>query len=128
MSARVPHRRHARSSRIVLVVLLAACHTWRTQPESPANLLAASPPPQVRLRLHDGRRIVVQRPALRADTVVSQAPDDPFAVALGEVDSVAVRKGDTGKTLGLVFLMVGVPALLCAVGCEFGPDFNVPIN
>jgi hypothetical protein len=91
---------------------------------SPAELLA-SPPPQVRLKLHDGRRIVVRQPAIRADTVVSQAPNDPLALALGEVDSVAVRKADTGKTLGLVFLIVGVPALLCAASCEFGPDFKV---
>lgn len=124
MSARVPRRPHPLWPRTALVALLAACHTWRTQPVSPAELLA-SPPPQVRLKLHDGRRIVVRQPAIRADTVVSQAPNDPVTLALGEVDSVAVRKADTGKTLGLVFLIVGVPALLCAASCEFGPDFKV---
>ena len=129
MSARVPRHPHALWPRTAVVALVAACHTWRTQPVSPAEMLAASSPPQVRLHLHDGRRIVVRQPMLRADTVVSQAPNDPFALALGEVDSVALRKGDTGKALGLVFLIVGVPALLCvAGGCEFGPDFNVPIN
>jgi hypothetical protein len=95
---------------------------------SPAELLAASPPAQVRLHLHDGRRIVVRDPALRADTVVSQASGDPFALALGEVDSVAVRKGDPGKTIGLVLLIVGVPALLCAAACEVGPDFSIPVD
>jgi len=94
---------------------------------SPAELLTASPPPQVRLKLHDGRRIVVRQPALRADTVVSQAANDPFALALGEVDSVAVRKGDTGKTIGLVLLIVGVPALLCAAACSPPLNFDGPV-
>ena len=124
MSARVPRRPQPLWPRTAVVALLVACHTWRTQPVSPAELLA-SPHPLVRLKLHDGRRIVVRQPAIRADTVVSQAPNDPFALALGEVDSVAIRKGDTGKTLGLVFLIVGVPALLCAASCEFGPGFKV---
>jgi len=128
MSARVPRRPHPAWPRAAALALLAACHAWRTQPVSPAELLAASPPPEVRLRLHDGRRIVVRAPALHADTVVSQAADHPFALPLGEVDSVAVRKGDTAKALGLVFLIVGVPALLCAATCEFGPNFNVPVN
>ena len=123
MSARVPRRPHPLWPRTALVALLAACHTWRTQPVSPAELLA-SPPPLVRLKLHDGRRIVVRHPAIRADSVVSQAPNDPFALALGEVDSVAVRKGDAGKTIGLVVLILGVPTMLCAATCEFGPDFS----
>ena len=127
MSARVPRRPRSPWPRPAVLVLLAACHSWRTQPVSPAELLATSPPPQVRLRLHDGRRVVVRQPALRADTVVSQASGDPFALALAEVDSVAVRKGDTGKTIGLVLLIVGVPALVCAAACNPPLNFDGPV-
>jgi hypothetical protein len=126
MSARAPRRTYPMWLRTTVLVMLAACHSWRTQPVNPAELLATAPPPKVRLKLHDGRRIVVRQPALRADTIVSQAPNDPFALALGEVDSVAVRKGDGGKTTGLVLLIVGVPALLCAVACEPEIDFSLP--
>ncbi|MGN6390841.1 MAG: hypothetical protein ACTHM9_01150 [Gemmatimonadales bacterium] len=124
MSARVSRRRSS-WPRTVGVALLAACHTWRTQPVSPADVLATSPS-EVRLHLHDGRRVVVRRPALRADTVVSQLPNDTVAMALTEVDSAALRKGDTAKTMGLVLLIVGVPALLCAVGCEV-PDYGIAL-
>ena len=30
--------------------------------------------------------------------------------------------------VGLVLLIVGVPALLCAAACEVGPDFSIPVN
>jgi hypothetical protein len=125
MTARVPCP-YSRWPRTLGVVLFAACHTWRTQSVRPAEVLAA-PPAQVRLSLHDGRRVVVRHPALRADTVVSQAPGDPFAMALTAVDSVALRKGDAAKTVGLVLLIVGVPALLCAAACEVGPEFSFPV-
>jgi len=116
--------RPSRAGATLLLAVLGACSSWRVQPVAPAQVLGQSPPSQVRLRLHDGRRVVVRQPVLRSDSVVSASPGDSSALAIAEVDSLEVRKGDAAKTIGLVALIVGTPMILCAATCDFGPDFG----
>ena len=113
-----------RAGAALLLAVLGACSSWRVQPVAPAQLLGQSSPSQVRLRLHDGRRVVVHQPVLRSDSVVSATPGDSAALAIAEVDSVELRKGDPAKTIGLTLLIVGTPMILCAATCDFGPDFG----
>jgi hypothetical protein len=127
MSACVARRPRPRWPRTVVLVVLGACHTWRVQPVPPAQLLSGASPSQVRLTLHDGRRVVIRQPVLHSDSVASGADDTP-PLAVAEIDSIALRKGDPAKTMGLVMLIVGVPVILCAATCVFGPDFSVPID
>jgi hypothetical protein len=114
--------RHRRSAAALVLAALGACSSWQVQPVAPAELVSGSSPSQVRVQLHDGRRVVLRRPAVRSDSLVS-AIDDP-GVAVGEIDSIAVRRFSVPRTVGLTVLIVGVPALLCSVGCDFGPGFR----
>lgn len=129
-------RRHQgiRAMLATLLALQAGCSSWRVQPVAPATLLAEHPPSRVRLTLTDGSKVELHDPRLANDTVVgmkhatNSRPEDRTAlkpqaadtvtVALAQVDSVAVRKGDAGKSvglfLGIVIGLVLVSAAVCA--------------
>jgi hypothetical protein len=118
-SCRRDRRRHA----VVLVLTLAGCTSWHTETVAPRELLSRSQPDQVRAALHDGRRVLVHRPVVRSDSVVSGDPADTARLALEDIESIALRRVDPAKTVGLVVGVVAVPAILCAATCEFGPNF-----
>jgi hypothetical protein len=114
--------RYRRSVAALVLATLGACSDWQVQPVAPAELVNGSSPSRVKVHLHDGRRLVLRQPAVRADSVVGAA-DGP-GVAVAEIDSIAVRRFSVPRTVGLTALIVGVPALLCSVGCDFGPGFR----
>jgi len=116
--------RHRRASAALLLAILGACSSWQVQPVAPAELLGRSSPSQVRVQLHDGRRVVVGHPALRSDSLVGTAAGAADAVAVTDIDSIAVRRFDLPRTLGLTVLIFAVPAVLCAATCEIGPSFG----
>ena len=114
--------RHRRTGAILLLTALAACSSWQVQPVAPAELVSGSSPSQVRVQLHDGRRLVLRQPSVRADSLVGWG--DGQSVAVAEIDSIALRRFDTPRTIGLTVLIFAVPAVLCAASCEFGPNFG----
>ncbi len=128
MSVRALRRPCPRRAATLVLVLLGACTSWRVQPVAPVELLGQSTPSEARVRLHDGRKVIVRQPRLRSDSVVSGFPGDSSALAVAGIDSIELRKGDAAKSIGLVLLIVGTPAILCAATCEFGPDFSAPIE
>lgn len=117
--AGLPRRRAATA---LLLAMLGACSSWQVQAVAPAELVSGSSPSQVRVQLRDGRRIVLRQPTIRSDSLVDGG--DGQSVAVAEIDSIALRRFDTPRTLGLTVLIVAVPAVLCAASCEFGPDFG----
>lgn len=124
-------RRHQgmRAVLSTLLVLQAGCSSWRVQPVAPAALLAEPPSSRVRLTLTDSSRVELHCPRLVNDTVVGVRrvtttcmavgpvpAGDSLSVPLARVDSVAVRKGDVGKSIGLFFgVIAGVLVIFTAV-------------
>jgi hypothetical protein len=125
MFSRHPRRHGCRRHAVLLVLGLAGCTGWRTQPVAPRELLGRSQPGLARLALHDGRRVLIHRPIVRSDSVVSGDPADTTRLALVDVESIAVRRFHPAKTLGLVAGLVAVPVVLCAATCEFSPSFSL---
>jgi hypothetical protein len=117
-----PGLRRRRSAAALVLATLGGCSSWQVQPVAPAELVSGSSPSQVRVQLHDGRRMVLRRPAVRADSLVSAV--DETGVGMAEIDSIALRRFSAPRTVGLTALIFGVPALLCAASCEFGPGFR----
>lgn len=114
---------------VLLLALHAGCSSWRVQPAAPAEVLAEQPHKRVRLTLVDSGRVEIHCPRLANDSVIGVRSDttgcraiapaaarDSVAVALSQVDSVAVRKADVGKSIGLFFgVIAGVLVIFTAV-------------
>ena len=113
-----------------LLALQAGCSSWRVQPVAPAALLAEQPPSRVRLTLTDSSRVELHCPRLVNDTVIGVRhvttactaakpvpASDSLSVPLARVDSVAVRKGDVGKSIGLFFGIIGGVVVVFSVLC-----------
>ncbi len=124
-------RRHPgiRAVLALLLALQAGCSTWRVQPVAPAEVLAEQPHKRVRLTLVDGGRVEIHCPRLVSDSVIGVRSDttgcravapaaarESVAVALSQVDSVALRKPSAGRSIGLFFgVILGVLVVFAAV-------------
>jgi len=109
--------RHGWSTRMMALVCLcsyvSACHSWHTQPVSPQQVLAQNPS-EVRVMRTDSSKLVLKAPRIANDTLhgVGRDSQEVF-VSLQQVDSLQVKRPNTGKTVGLVGLfVVGIGAVI----------------
>jgi hypothetical protein len=85
---------------VLLLAYLPACSSWRVEKVSPQALIEAKHPAQVRVSRPDGTKQVLHQPSIAGDTLRGSVQEP--AIALGEVQTVETRHGDTGKSLLLV--------------------------
>lgn len=116
---------------LLVLLIVTACTSWQIQPVEPATLVKERNPPSVRLTMQDGSKVVVHSPVARGDSVVglrtTRSEDEAWraegspsttsttsatiAVPLSMIRWIAVRKGDAGRSLIAVFVIVGFVAL-----------------
>jgi len=93
----------------LLLVLLAGCHSWHTQPVAPETVLATHPS-RIRITRTNGSRISIDRPSIRADTIVGtlhgSSYHQPVAVRLADVRDVATLRPNSLKVMLLVGTLV----------------------
>jgi hypothetical protein len=122
---------------VQLAVFLPACTSWQVEPATPAELLGKRPS-MVRLTTSDSSRVVLLDPEVRGDTLYGhrQLPDQsraeqPEAIALAQVQEIAILRSDPTKTTLLVTgIAVATFSTLCFLGDAFGcgPDYStVPL-
>ena len=87
-------------SLVVAVAVMCACHSWALSDE--AILVSPEQHDRLRLHLHDGRTVVVERPTFSGDSIHAKSR----TVALSDVGEIEVRRFDWGQTMGLVFVTV----------------------
>lgn len=131
---------------LLLLFTHTGCTSWRTQPVAPATLVEERQPPAVRLTLQDGSKVVLHSPIVRGDTVVGLRQDsrvasggsagtasygpesnpriepppgasDTVTVPLHEIRTIALKKVDAGKSVGMVLAVVGVTVLMLVAAC-----------
>ena len=115
---------------ILLSSSLVACSSWRVLNVAPAQLVQGQEPTRLRVTRQDGSQWVIDRPRLNTDSLLGESQRAPIAVPLNDIHALAVRKGDTGKTLALIgglaggLLFVGAVAMndCCGVGVGLGGD------
>jgi hypothetical protein len=99
---------------VLLGLQILACTSWKTPAVSPQELVAGETPKAVRVTRSDGSQVVVIRPRVTGDNLTGQRPgrtdashpaQEVVVVPLSDIRSVAVRRGDTGRT---VLLIVGL--------------------
>lgn len=120
----MPARRHAALG--LLLLHLQACTTWAAHKAPVPEAFAGEPPPEVRVTLHDGQRIVLRGPVVSADSLlgievieVPQSAGPPrqrrVAVGLDQVAQLETRRGSNAAialvtipvTFAVVYFLVG---------------------
>jgi hypothetical protein len=75
-------------------------------------------PERLRITRLDSTTVTLRAPRLAADTIIglssTTANAPPIGVPLSDIANVAIRHGDTGKTLLLVGVIVGVLVVAAA--------------
>ena len=95
---------------------------------SPESLLATRQPTKLRVTRRDGARVVLERAALRADTLAGtghgQGNQPEARIPLAEVQEVATRGFSAGRTVGLGLGVVAAAGALLlvefAIACRQG--------
>ncbi len=113
--------RHLRRSLTVALIAayVSACTSWRVESVPPARLLADRHPTKVLVTRHDSSRVTVVNPSLSGDSLVGSVHRATAGIPLGDIESLAIRKGDALKTVGLIGAIAG--GLLVIVALTYEP-------
>jgi hypothetical protein len=115
----------------LVVFSLSACMSWRSEPVSPAQLIATKKPPVVRITSTDSSKLILRDPEVIGDTLYGRPqssleaePADRTGIPLAGVQDIAILKSDpTKNTLLVIGVGVVTFSVLCAadaLGC--GPE------
>ena len=99
----------------VIVTLLATlqfggCSTWQQTPLDTARVI----PEDVRVTRADGSVALMRNPEVTTDSIVSQTG----SLAKSDIRQMEVRRFSVGRTLGMVALVLPIPALIIFGCCE----------
>jgi hypothetical protein len=103
---------------IVLGTSLVACTSWRVQDMPPAELFQHKQPSRLQVSRADSSKVVIDHPRLAGDSLFGETRGNSIAIPLADVQGVAVRKGDTGNTVGLIVGVTGALFILSAIAME----------
>lgn len=88
---------------LMVAVLTSSCRGWSVQDTSPAAYLKDKQPSTVRLFKKDGKQVILMEPEVVGDSIRGYATTTGRpSFALGDIDSLAVRKTRWGNTVLLV--------------------------
>ena len=116
MAMRTPTR-----STALLMLLLTACHTWRTTGVEPSGLRPDER--RVRVELANGEQLEIEHPVFTADSVAGTRHGAPVAVARSAVRRLAVERGSAAKTAALVTGIV-LTLWVAAAASQYNMDLS----
>jgi len=106
----------------VLAAYLSGCTGWQTQRVTPQRVLEDSHYVRrgVRVTTADGRRLEIEHPTLRADTLTGTRDRAAVAIPLDQVRRLDVRRPSVPRTAALVVgSMAGAAAAALGVLCIY---------
>lgn len=107
---------------LFLATPLTACTSWRVQQVGPEQLIASQRPKAVRVERVDRSRVVLSGPYLVTDSLVGTSRGQRTGVPLGDVNRLAVRRGNALKTSGLILGLLAAPFAVVGIACGLGAD------
>lgn len=113
--------RRAAIAALLLLVYLPACTSWRVGTPTPSAFVEREHPQRARVTRTDGTQVMVNEPTVAGDTLVGTLANHDatrVTIPLAEVQSVAVRKFSTGKTLLVVGGVLGVVVIAWIIDCS----------
>lgn len=106
----------------LIVTYSTGCHSWQAVGASPAEYLQSHRVETARITRTDGTILEIRNPRVAHDSLTGLLPGrPPVSIPLTEVDSVVVRKANTGRTIALIG---GGLAALGLIGCLASDDCN----
>jgi hypothetical protein len=118
-----------RAATLVLVAGSATgCAGWQVQEAAPASVVADRLPPQVRLMLTNGARVVIESPTVRNDSVIGftrmpGAPPAVRAIAATDIARIETMETDVLRTAA-VAAGLGVTILFVRSMQDFADSFS----
>lgn len=110
---------HPQMGRRLLALLLlasgAACTSWRPAPPDTRAMLEERRPRQARVTLSDGEQLVIERPVVRADSIVGSEETSEAGAALSDVRFVEVPGIHPGALLSAGLVAAGIVIALIIV-------------
>lgn len=97
---------------VLFANVCAACTSWRVQSVTPQELLTLEHPSSIQVRERGGAVFELSAPRVTGDSLAGYFKRVPRAIPMAAVNKLAIRKGDAGKTLGLIGLLVAIPAVV----------------
>jgi hypothetical protein len=95
-------------SRLSLLLLLGSgCTSWRTQHLTPLQVVERHPD-RIRVKLTDSSTLVLRHPAISGGAITGESRGARISIAPVDVAWTEVRGGNTWKTIGFVYLLMGV--------------------
>jgi hypothetical protein len=111
-------RLSSRGTMLVLAACLSACTSWRVQHATPEQVIRQDQPSKLRVVRTDSVRLVLSQPHISGDSLVGTLNRAEVGIPLSEVSSVAQRKSDVAKSIGLGLAVSAVAlGVLYAVSC-----------
>ena len=107
---------------MLLTTLLPACMSWRTESAAPDQVIARDHPGRLRVERKDSTRVVLSQPRLSGDSLIGFHNQMESGMPLADVSSVAARKLDVAKTVGIPLAAFGLMFLI-ACGMGDGGDY-----
>ena len=105
---------------LLLAHVTTACTSWRVVPVSPQEVMAREHPGSIQVREQGGARYVLADPRLAGDSLTGYVKGEERRIPMATVDSLAVRKFNVFKTVGLIVLVpavvVGTIAIIMCSG------------
>lgn len=104
-------------SAMVFTTSVSGCMSWHTEGAGPDQVIARDHPKQLRVDRKDSTRVVLSQPHLSGDSLIGLQNRLESGVPLSDVSSVAVRKLDVAKTIGIPLATFGLMFLIaCGMG------------
>jgi hypothetical protein len=101
----------------LLAAFAAGCQSWQTVGPSPAEYLQTHRAETVRITRPNGYVLELRDPLVVHDSLTGLPPEGPpVSIPLSEIDSMAVRRGNTAGTLALIGGIVVVGTIGCLAG------------
>jgi hypothetical protein len=119
-------RRTLRARRVVLVLMLNGCHTWRRVELTPTRAFPENE--RVRVVRSNGSKTVLIAPRVVDDSLVSHRPNTGArtAIPIADIRRAETRHLSTGRT---VLLVVGIAvAVYLAVGAWAASQMTYDLN
>jgi hypothetical protein len=97
---------------LVSTTFAAACTSWHIQNAAPEQVIVRDHPDKLRVTRADSSRIVLSQPRVSGDSLFGFGNHAEVGMPLLDVSSVAERRFDVGKSIGLG---VGIPAITVGI-------------